>query len=100
MVGAVFAQFARDFVLAAASGMGASAARLLSQVASWSILVFVILAALSQLGIAQDLVRILFTGFIAMLAIAGGLAFGLGGRETAQSLLEQIYNSVKERQRK
>ena len=98
MVGAVFAQFAHDFVLAAASGMGSNASRLLAQVASWSILVFVVLAALSQLGIAQDLVRILFTGFIAMLAIAGGLAFGLGGQTTAQEILKKIQKDISSRE--
>lgn len=100
MVGAVFAQFARDFVLAAASGLGTTAARFLSQVANWSILLFVILAALTQLGIAQDLIRILFTGLIAMLAIAGGLAFGLGGREVAEDILKKVQTDLSERTRR
>src|SRR3989338_5451935 len=94
MVGAVFAQFARDFVIAAASGLGATAAKFLSQVANWAILIFVILAALTQLGIAQDLIRILFTGLIAMLTIAGGLAFGLGGREHASRLLTHLKREI------
>ena len=52
------------------------------------------MATLIQLGIAQDLLQILFTGFIAMVALAGGLAFGLGGKERAKGLLDKIANEV------
>lgn len=96
MVGAVFAQFARDFVLAAAAGLGASTDRFLSQLANWSIMVFSILAALNQLQIAQNLIQTLFMGFVAMLAIAGGLAFGLGGRDVASDILRKIREDISE----
>jgi len=36
-------------------------------------------------------VNTLFTGFIAMLALALGLAFGLGGRETAGRIVQEWY---------
>src|SRR3989339_543182 len=64
----------------AASRLQASVA---AAVAKWSILVFAVFAALIQLGIAPLLLQTLITGVIAMLAIAGGLAFGLGGKEQA-----------------
>jgi hypothetical protein len=64
-------------------------------VATKSILVFfTALIVLSQLGVAQDLIRILFTGIVAMLAIAGGLAFGLGGKEIAKELLEELRKKI------
>ena len=47
-------------------------------------------AALVQLGIAQELIQVLFTGFVAMIALAGGLAFGLGGRDYAARILDQL----------
>lgn len=94
MVGAVFAQFARDFVLATASSLGTSVSRLLSHVAKWSILVFVSLAALTQLRIAENLIITLFTGFVAMIAIAGGLAFGLGGREAAGEIIKKVQRDL------
>ncbi|MCL5411901.1 MAG: hypothetical protein M1150_04190 [Patescibacteria group bacterium] len=94
MVGAVFAQFTKDFVLAAATGLGSTVARALGQVARWSILVFAFLVALNQLGIAPRLIEILFTGFVAMLALAGGLAFGLGGKETAEDILKAVRDEI------
>ena len=42
---------------------------------------------MNQLGVAQDLIRIFFTGIVAAIAIAGGLAFGLGGRDAAKKYL-------------
>jgi hypothetical protein len=49
---------------------------------------------LSQLGVAADLVRILFTGFVAMMALAGGLAFGLGGKDLAAEILRALRNKL------
>lgn len=96
-VGVVFAKIARDFVTATASTIGNQTARTVGQIARWSIIVFSLLAALAQLGVAQDLIKILFTGFVAMVAIAGGLAFGLGGKDTAESVLKKMREELEER---
>jgi hypothetical protein len=36
------------------------------------------------------LIQILFAGVVIMFALAGGIAFGLGGRDKAQVILERI----------
>lgn len=66
----------------------------IATVAKWSIVVFSVLAALVQLNIAPGLLQIVFTGLIAMLAIAGGLAFGLGGKEEAGRIIDKIKKDV------
>lgn len=71
-----------------------TAAGVLASLAKWSILVFTTLAALSQLNIAEALVQTLFTGFVGMLALAGGLAFGLGGKDAAREFVEKIKKEV------
>ena len=58
--------------------------------AKYTVIAFSALAALSQLQIAEILIQILFVGFVAMLTIAGGLAFGLGGKDVVRELLEAI----------
>ena len=93
-VGAVFAKFAQQLVLAAARGIGASLAEVAAVVARWAILIFAGLAALSQLGIAQDLIRTLFQGLVAMIALAGGLAFGLGGQGVAKEWMEKFKKEL------
>jgi hypothetical protein len=93
-IGAIFAKIARDFVSATVTSLGAQLSQVLGEVARWSIVTFVVLAALTQLGVAADLIKILFTGLVAMLALAGGLAFGLGGRETAEKLLRKFFEKI------
>lgn len=69
----------------------------LGGVAKWSIWIFAILAALYQLGVAGPFVQTLFTAFVAMLALAGGLAFGLGGKEAAARYLEKLREDISNR---
>lgn len=94
LVGILVATFVRNVVKSAVEAARLSSADFLSGLAKWSILIFSFMAALVQLQIAQDLIRILFTGLVAMLALAGGLAFGLGGREQAAKALTKLKNDI------
>ncbi len=91
-IGLVLGQFIHDVVekSAKASKVTKHTADMLAIVAKWSIIVFALLAALVQLGVATNLINILFTGLVAMLALAFGLAFGLGGKASAAAWLEKI----------
>ena len=60
----------------------------ITRVAVWS---FGIVVAVNQIGVAQTLVNTLFMGFVGALALAAGLAFGLGGRETAGQIVDNWY---------
>ena len=73
------------------------AAHFLGTLTKWSVLIFAFLAALSQLGVAGALVNTLIMGFVAMLAIAGGLAFGLGGKDVAAAWLEKMKSEISNR---
>jgi hypothetical protein len=64
---------------------------LLATVARVAVWGFGIVVAVNQIGVAQTLVNTLFMGFVGALALAAGLAFGLGGRETAAQILEGWY---------
>ena len=63
---------------------------LIASVAKWSVVVFSFMAALVQMKIADDLIKILFAGIVVMLALAGGLALGLGGREKIRQWIDKI----------
>lgn len=92
VIGLVIGQFAAQIVekSSKASHLTAAASDALAALTKWSIVIFSLLASLTQLSIATDLIKILFTGFVAMLAIAFGLAFGLGGKEKANGLLDKL----------
>lgn len=97
MFGVIFADLTAQFVKGTAAAVGSSTANFLAVLTQYSIVLFAALAALTQLGIAQQLLATLFTGFVAMLAIAGGLAFGLGGKDTAAEILEELKRSLREK---
>ncbi len=63
---------------------------IIAAVAKNTIIAFGIMTALSQIGIAENLVEILFTALVAMLALAGGLALGLGGKEFVYDILKDM----------
>lgn len=67
---------------------------LVGVMARWSIWVFAILAALFQLGVATILIQTLVTGLVAMLALAFGLAFGLGGKDAAASFVDKVRREL------
>ncbi|MBI2598973.1 hypothetical protein HYW40_02035 [Candidatus Curtissbacteria bacterium] len=91
MVGLVFAKLAYRIAYNTSRSLGRDSAHAVGLVARWSLLVFVAFLVLHQLGVAQELLRILFAGVVAMLALAGGLAFGLGGQNAARTLLDSIW---------
>lgn len=95
IVGLVIAKLAFRVAYGAARSLGTHMAHTVALVAQWSIIIFVGFLVLHQLGVAQELLRILFAGLVAMLAIAGGLAFGLGGQGVARSLLESVVEKFK-----
>lgn len=95
LVGLVFARLASDVVAASTQELSPDVSKTIAHIVRIAITVFVLLAVLNQLGVAQDLIRILFTGFVAMIALAGGIAFGLGGKEAAKSLLDSLRKKVK-----
>ena len=93
-IGLVLANLVSEIVRHASRSLGGSSSNFLSSVARYSLMFFTALVVLNQLGVAADLVRILFTGIVAMLAIAGGLAFGLGGQDSAKRVLADLQKKL------
>jgi small-conductance mechanosensitive channel len=92
----LLANFLYRVTRATASGAKLEAAPFVASVVKWAVLVFGILVAMDQLGIAENVVNTLLTGFVAMVAIAGGLAFGLGGKQIAEELLGKLRKEIEE----
>lgn len=95
LLGMLAANFLAGIVSSAvkASGWHKSAGSL-GSVTKWAILIFTIIAALSQLRIATEFLQDLFRAIVAMIAIAGGVAFGIGGKEHAKKVLDKIEQDL------
>ena len=90
VVTVIIADIVEKIVRAGVGGIKTGYARVAGTIAKWAIWVFAIFAILIQLGIAQSLLLTLFQGLVALIVIAGGIAFGLGGKEVAAELLRDL----------
>jgi hypothetical protein len=95
LLGMLAANFFGELINGTVKASGLHKSEALAAVARWSILVFAAIAALSQLQIATAFLQDLFRAIIAMLAIAGGLAFGLGGKDHAKKVLDAVEENLK-----
>ncbi|MBI3638297.1 hypothetical protein HY227_00965 [Candidatus Wolfebacteria bacterium] len=90
----IIGNFLRALVRASVIASKLHASKFLGTLTWWVVIVFGLLTALIQLGVATTIINTLITGIIAMLALAGGLAFGLGGKDFAARLLDKFREDV------
>jgi hypothetical protein len=81
-----------SLVRGSTSQAGFSNPELLANVARFAIIAFGVVVAVNQIGIATTLVNTLFMATVGALALALGLAFGLGGRDTAALIVRDWYD--------
>ncbi len=94
MVAAIVATAMQKVVVASALAAHSRSAELLGRVAKWSIWIFAIITALDKLVIIPGLIQVVITPLLAGLALAFGLAFGLGGKEAAQKMIEKTATHI------
>lgn len=90
----ILATAVADLVRGSTSQAGIGSSNLLASLANWTIWGFGIIVAVNQIGVASTLVNTLFMALVGALALATGLAFGLGGRDTAGEIVRSWYNNV------
>lgn len=95
-VGGIAARAVGNVVRGATAEGGFANPETLSNVARTTVWVFAIVVAVNQLGIATNLINVLFTGVVGAAALAAGLAFGLGGRDLAARTLENWYDQAQD----
>ena len=91
VVGSLIAKFLAGLVRGSVSEMGVGNPDLLAKLTQYVVIGFAVIAAIDQLGIAATVVNTLLIGLIGSVALAVGLAFGLGGREVAGEIARSWY---------
>jgi len=94
VVTVILVDIVEKVVRAAVEGVKVGYGHLVSVMIKWSIWIFAVLAILHQLGIARPFMETLFTGFVAMLVISLGIAFGLGGKDVAAEILQDLKKKL------
>jgi small-conductance mechanosensitive channel len=75
---------------------GATGSNVIGSVAQYGIIVFAAFAALTQLGIAPELIAPTFLILLGGVTLAAAIAFGLGGQGVAQQIVEDGYEKSDE----
>ena len=91
VIGGLAANALARLVRGATAESGLGNPDLLANIARLAVWAFAIVVAVNQIGIATTLINTLFMAVVGALALALGLAFGLGGRETAGMIVRGWY---------
>src|SRR5215212_633009 len=75
---------------------GATGSNIVGSVAQYGIIVFAAFAALTQLGIAEELIAPTFLILLGGVSLAAAIAFGLGGQGVARQMVEEGYEKSDE----
>lgn len=96
VVTVILVDIVEKVVRAAVESIKVGYGQMVSVVIKWSIWIFAIIMILYQLGIGRPFMETLFTGLVAVLVLALGISFGLGGREVAAEILQDLKRKLKE----
>lgn len=94
IVAVIIADLLEKVIKASTEGIKSGYGKIIGIIVKWAIWIFAILAILTQLGVVPELLNTLFTGLIALIVIAGGISFGLGGKEIAADVLREIRKKM------
>lgn len=100
LIGLFAAHFFAGVVRGTVGAARVNTANLLGAITKWAIYIFTFAVALQQLGIAAIIIDRFLTALFFMLALAGGLAFGLGGQKQASEALDDFRHDLGHRSRK
>ena len=90
VIGGLAANALSRLVRGSAAGAGLSDPDVLAAATRIAVWAFAVVVAVSQLGVATTLINTLLVGVVGAVALAAGLAFGLGGRDRAAQLLSRF----------
>ena len=98
ILGMILGEFVRGLILASAGGV--AGVPTLAKIAKSAVLMIAVFMALQQLGVAEEIVTSAFTLILGAIALAVGLAFGLGNRQLAGEITRRWYEQGQRRDRR
>jgi uncharacterized oligopeptide transporter (OPT) family protein len=98
ILGMVVGEFVRGLILASAGSV--AGVPMLAKIAKGAVILISLFMALQQVGVAPEIVTATFTLILGAVALAVGLAFGLGNRELAGEITRRWYEEGRRRDRR
>ncbi len=96
LIGVLVAKFLEGLVRGSVKAAQLVSANFLGSLTKWAVVIFSLLVALSQLKVADEIIRIVVMGVVAAGALALGLSFGLGGKSHAEDYISKMRQHVRE----
>ena len=98
ILGIILGEFLRGLILASAGAV--EGVTTLAKLAKAAVVMIAVFMAIQQIGVAEEIVTTAFTLILGSVALAAGLAFGLGNRELAGEITRRWYESGRKREQK
>ncbi|MEO6058279.1 MAG: hypothetical protein ABIQ49_15755 [Gemmatimonadales bacterium] len=98
ILGMIVGEFVRGLILASAGTV--SGVPTVAKIAKGAVVVIAVFMALQQVGVADEIVTAAFTLTLGAVALAVGLAFGLGNRDLAGEITRRWYEEGRRRDRR
>ena len=98
ILGMIVGEFVRGLILASAGSV--SGVPTVAKMAKGAVVLIALFMALQQVGVAEEIVTAAFTLTLGAVALAVGLAFGLGNRELAGEITRRWYEEGRRRDRR
>ena len=98
ILGMILGEFVRGLILASAGSV--SGVPTVAKMAKGAVVVIAVFMALQQVGVAEEIVTAAFTLTLGAVALAVGLAFGLGNRDLAGEIMRRWYEEGRRRDRR
>jgi hypothetical protein len=98
ILGIIVGEFVRGLIAASAGGV--AGVPTLAKIAKSVVVMIAVFMALQQMGVAEEIVTAAFTLILGAVALAAGLAFGLGNRELAGEITRRWYEEGRRRDRR
>ncbi|UZE92901.1 MAG: hypothetical protein IB617_01950 [Candidatus Nealsonbacteria bacterium] len=94
VVAVILTDILEKIIKASVKKMGVGYVGFIGTAVRWAIYIFAFLAIVDQLGVARNIVNTFVMGFVGMISLAFGLAFGLGGKDAAAQLIEDLKRKI------
>jgi len=98
ILGIILGEFLRGLILASAGAV--EGVTTLAKLAKAAVVMIAVFMAIQQVGVAEEIVTTAFTLILGSVALAAGLAFGLGNRELAGEITRRWYESGRKKEQK
>ena len=96
LIGILVAKFLEGLVRASVKAAGLVSANFLGALTKWAVFIFTLLISLAQLRVADDIIRTVIIGFVAAVALALGLSFGMGGVKHADEMIGKLRRRIED----